>query len=375
MNCKRIICAVFAVSLILLLGFISKFYIYPVTVSTKKHYLDNDRVLNNLTKNLTLNKELIFWDTPIYFGMAQSDVIIKSPKNYIIYDDAKIDVDIIYEYLYRCSGTQAKGTLDYDNRLDVIYLRIPYNVSIEQKLISYYGKKSIFCYRGSICFYIWLLDNGYVAVESRTDSHNNGYIYVKIGRGGYKWKENVKFGAYRNDFDSKSFEVVSRKDDVDIIIENRAKQKFDNSIFAGLRFGDSPEQVRRALNNVSHIPLSNLNKDSVNAICIRDYQAKYLNEGLVELTLFAEEDECYKDIGKYYSTIYGVTKGNVWRYSNCKIVVTLGMRKEYNPIKDAGYNSGAHKTLYHASFGDDTSKFLTEDEFFVKIIYKYMTTE
>ena len=51
------------------------------------------------------------------------------------------------------------------------------------------------------------------------------------------------------------------------------------------------------------------------------------------------------------------------------------MRKEYNPIKDAGYNSGAHKTLYHASFGDDSSKLLTEDKFFVKIIYKYMTTE
>ena len=110
---------------------------------------------------------------------------------------------------------------------------------IEDKVTSYYGRKHIHSYKGRNYYKIWLLDDGFVVLEKKTNLNGKGYLYIKIGYGGIGWIQEVQHGAYINTFDEKQDGAYIKKE--------------ANLSFQGIRLGASKEQILDELQNNSNI--------------------------------------------------------------------------------------------------------------------------
>lgn len=166
--------------------------------------------------------------------------------------------------------------------------------------------------------------------------------------------------------DTMSPNLIIEKDSIDILEEQRLNQEFNSTIFAGLRFGDSPSTVQTKMRNAEwsiKVP----NGDKIGIVHIRKYEAEYYRSQLASLTLYAEEDELISALYTLFRTKYGEGE---WRYKDCIINITPGWRKEYNLLREAGYASGAGTPMYYDSFTGEQTKCLTKDSTFLIIIYK-----
>lgn len=160
-----------------------------------------------------------------------------------------------------------------------------------------------------------------------------------------------------------------KKDSIDILIEKRAFKNLNSSIFAGLKFGDSPQHVESALQNEQNKRIQVPMGDKVSTIHIESYDAEYYKDQLASLILYAEQDELYEGLVIVYSTKYGITKRGQWHFANCSIELRYGFRREYDVAKEAGYNSSG-PTLYYDGFRKQRTSYITRDGYFLKIEYK-----
>lgn len=370
---RRLLIILIAVFLISTVFYIDRCYIYPVHYNLPK--LSNSplgklhSVLNRLEDNKTTDKKLIFWETPVSLGLTKSELISLHPStSEIHYNGKSVDVNIIYDCTYEIGNRELK----------TIYMRIPYDPSIEKELMSYYGNKYIHSrkYKGErkSHFYVWVLDDGYAILENyHPNSLGEKYLYLELGVLEWGWKDKVNYGAYVNLFEDENVymnDLVPKKDSIDLLIEHRKTEEFNSSIFGGLYFGDSPEEVSWVFEDDDHQKILVPNEDKVAAVNIATYDAEYYKGQLASLILYSEQDELYNNLGTLYKTKYGETKNNDWHFANCSIEINYGFRLEYNPAKDAGYNSSG-PTLYHQSFRLQRSSSITKDGSFLKIEYKH----
>ena len=165
------------------------------------------------------------------------------------------------------------------------------------------------------------------------------------------------------------------KDSIDILIEQRAEQTFNSTIFAGLRFGSSKVSVERALKNkknkyysFTEIPIQVPVNDNVREVVIRDYDALYYNGQLASLELYSNETGLYNAIATMFAAKYGETKQNNWTYSNCEIAVKRGKRVLYSSAANSWLASA--QDMYYASFGGSSTKSLTTDPYYLVLSYK-----
>lgn len=386
MRLKKIIYISFAAIVVISLIILVDLYcIYPVHYNLPRmggeyniysYSSKISRVLKRLSENRTTGKELIFWDTPVRFGMTKSELIEMHPSTSKIYYGEKVlDVRIIYDCTYEKE----------DAALENIYMRIPYDLSVENELISYYGQKYIRSpkyYRGyERTFNLWLLEDGYVVLEKPSYLEEEKYLYIGIGvfeqhycyyKSANGWKHKAVHGVYVQKFDEEDGYVddVAKKDSVDILIEQRKTQEFNSSIFAGLYFGDYVDDVEWVLGDDDCREILVPNGDNVAVVNIATYDAEYYEGGLASLVLYAEEDELIDGLETVYSTKYGKTKDRKWLFANCSVEIKYGGRKEYDPSKEAGYGRSSGPMLYHDSFRGYRVPQITKDGTFLKIEYK-----
>ncbi len=166
-------------------------------------------------------------------------------------------------------------------------------------------------------------------------------------------------------------EVKIEKDSIDTLIEIRVNQKFNSTIFANLKFGDSPQKVEQAMRNTKYRKIQVPYEELVSVVEILDWDAEYYDNQLAVLTLYSEDEYLYNALGIVYATKYGKTKGNKWHFSNCSIEIVYGGRSIYDPSGDAGYNRTGGPILYYCSYrGQRDGNCITQDGTFLKIIYK-----
>ena len=164
-------------------------------------------------------------------------------------------------------------------------------------------------------------------------------------------------------------EVKVVKDSIDILIEQRAEQEFNSTIFGGLRFGSSKQAVENVWRNAKNRTVRVPYEDRVASVTFQEYDALYYHGKLAMLVLYANEGELYDALGIVYSTKYGKTKYRDWRYSNCEITVKQKMRREHDPHKDAGYGHLDSHRMYYQSYKGQKTYHLTKEPYFIEVSY------
>ena len=164
--------------------------------------------------------------------------------------------------------------------------------------------------------------------------------------------------------------VAPVKDSVDILMEQRAEQEFNNTIFGNLRFGSSKQAVENAWRNTTYRSVKVPYEERVAKVVFQDYDALYYNGKLASLVLYANEGELYEALGVVYSTKYGKTKNRDWRYSNCEISIKQRIRREHNPHKEAGYGDLDSHRMYYTSYRGERTYYLTKEPYFIEVSYK-----
>ena len=166
------------------------------------------------------------------------------------------------------------------------------------------------------------------------------------------------------------------KDSIDILIEQRAKEVFNSTIFSGLRFGDSRRKVEKVLKNKlisrsvygTEIPIQVPYDDKVKEVIVRDYDAKYYNEQLASLVLYANEASLMEALSGQYTNKYGQTKGYDWCFSNCEIKIEKVERVEDRPDFISNYLT--YTPMYFDSYRGGNTTRLTKQPYFLRITYK-----
>lgn len=160
------------------------------------------------------------------------------------------------------------------------------------------------------------------------------------------------------------------KDSIDVIMEQRAEQEYNSTIFGNLRFGSSKQAVENAWKNTSYRSVKVPYEDRVAKVVFQEYDALYYDGKLASLVLYANEGELYDALGVVYSTKYGETKNRNWRYSNCEISIKQRIRREYNPHKDAGYGNLDSHRMYYTSYRGEQTYYLTKEPYFIEVSYQ-----
>ena len=223
---KRNLLILFITAITILTIHVIRQHVYPMHYNLPKlmrQYEDYSSklhtVLNKLIEDKTSNKKLIFWETPVSLGMRKSELIEINPStSKIKYQDRIIDVNIIYDCTYEM----------WDAELENINVRIPYSLSIENDLMSYYGEKYIRSRKGDDYFSVWAFDEGFAVLEKHVDPSGEAYLYLELGKYDYDWKRRVAYGAYNDifeDVDRYLVDIVPQKDSIDHLIEKRKEKK------------------------------------------------------------------------------------------------------------------------------------------------------
>ena len=160
------------------------------------------------------------------------------------------------------------------------------------------------------------------------------------------------------------------KDSIDILIEQRAEQEFNSTIFGGLRFGSSKQAVENVWHNTKNRAVKVPYEDRVATVTFQEYDALYYNGKLASLVLYANEGEMYEALGVVFSTKYGETKHWDWTYSNCEIAVKQKMRRVYDPHYEAGYGHLDSHRMYYTSYRGERTYYLTKEPYFIEVSYK-----
>ena len=160
------------------------------------------------------------------------------------------------------------------------------------------------------------------------------------------------------------------KDSIDYIIDDRKTEKFEGTIFAGLKFGDNKQTVDYKLrNNKNNLEIFVPDGNYVENVYISRYDALYYKNKLASLILYSEQYKLYDALCILYATKYGETKSGKWTFSNCEIKIEINHRKLRDPIGDAGYRSNP-SGFYYDSYNGEKTDFLTKNSSFLKISYQ-----
>ena len=118
-----------------------------------------------------------------------------------------------------------------------------------------------------------------------------------------------------------------QKDSIDYIIEERLNTKFNNTIFAGISFGDNPTTVKQKLREYKRIygdtifiPTDSLPEKLV----IGRIRQEYYNQKLYKLEICYNTNNIDRALTTLYASKYGKTKTRCWEFSNIKISIYSG---------------------------------------------------
>ena len=146
-----------------------------------------------------------------------------------------------------------------------------------------------------------------------------------------------------------------QKDSIDYIIEERLTTKFENTIFAGISFGDNPTTVKRKLREYKHIygdtifiPTDSLTQKLV----IGRIRQEYYKQQLYKLEICYNTNHIESALIELYTSKYGKTKKRSWEFSNVKISFYSG----YNSIArdNKGYKNDP--ILYYDYIGGSITR-------------------
>lgn len=90
--------------------------------------------------------------------------------------------------------------------------------------------------------------------------------------------------------------LIKEKDSIDVLVENRAKQLYEGTIFAGLKFGDSEQMVERTFRNKEKRYILIPTEERVCSVYVHSYKPTYYEDKLASIVLYVESDELYYDV-------------------------------------------------------------------------------
>lgn len=187
-------------------------------------------------------------------------------------------------------------------------------------------------------------------------------------------KENnsEKYISFTDTINTQKCEAVQtvERDTIDILIEERKKQTFTNTIFAGLKFGCSEKEYDRIIskykkefNNSIYI---SKNDSLIKVINIGHIKPQFYEDKLYELNVYIDDDYAFKYLFNLLENKYGITKQNywgeyIWEYTTVQIYMKNKSRQLYSRTNNSS-------VLYYGGY-DSVSYSLTKDPSFIHIRY------
>lgn len=162
-----------------------------------------------------------------------------------------------------------------------------------------------------------------------------------------------------------TIQEIQEIDSIDLIIKERAKTKFNNTIFAGIEFGDSEEIVTKKLKKYKQTFGDVIYADS-STYAFKITALEYYNDKLHTLVINLGSiwiDR--KDLWKLYRLKYGETKYNDWEWSDA--IIDYSEKTDAEEVWDRkGYND---RVYYY--YNNDYST-ITETPYYYSVI-KYQS--
>lgn len=163
---------------------------------------------------------------------------------------------------------------------------------------------------------------------------------------------------------------IPPKDSVDYIIEERLATNFNDNIFAGISFGDSPATVKQKLKKYKRIYGDTIflpTNSSPKKLIIGRIHQEYYKHKLYKLEICYNTNYVDSALLALYSSKYGKTKKRCWEFSNAKISFYSGSNEVARDNK--GYKNDP--ILYY----DYISGIITHDGGYGIIGYEDKTIE
>jgi hypothetical protein len=156
---------------------------------------------------------------------------------------------------------------------------------------------------------------------------------------------------------------IQPTDSLDIIIKERAKNKFNNTIFAGIEFGDSKENVTKKLKkykqNFGNVIYADSSSYHFNIIELGYYKDKLHTLTISLGSIWTDK----KDLWELYRLKYGETQYNDWEWLD--VIIDYSEQTASTQVWDTkGYNG---KKYYH---NGDYKSITTTPEYFSVIKYQ-----
>lgn len=148
--------------------------------------------------------------------------------------------------------------------------------------------------------------------------------------------------------------IIQEKNSLDLLIEERAKTKFDESIFAGIIFGDSKRVVEQKLEKYKKSFGNAIYTDS-SCYEFSKVDTQYYNDSLYSLSI-SFQSYLEKDFWDLFQSKYGQTRDDnswCWFYSDARIVYRVEMTSRPLAIDNEKYRG---KNFYY----DESNKLTTD---------------
>ena len=135
----------------------------------------------------------------------------------------------------------------------------------------------------------------------------------------------------------KNYYQKREKSSIDYVIEERAKKPFNNTIFAGIRFGDSPQIVEQKLKEYKQTYGNVIYADS-SSYNIYDIRVYYYKEKLQTLKInFGSIWTDFDDLWELFEKKYGKTHFNDWEFQD--VIIDYSEQTDAKQLWDTkGYN-------------------------------------
>lgn len=155
------------------------------------------------------------------------------------------------------------------------------------------------------------------------------------------------------------------KDSIDILIEEREKQTFNGTIFAGLKLGCSETEYNRIIskfekefNNSIYIKHY---KDSVSIIPIDYIHPNFYNNKLYELNVYINNTDVFIYLSSLLKEKFGASYWYIWEYNNLNISIDIKFRRLYQSTNTAN--------LYYDNYYENICSNLTKEPSYIHIKY------
>lgn len=166
-------------------------------------------------------------------------------------------------------------------------------------------------------------------------------------------------------------QTVVVKDSIDILIEERKKQTFNGTIFAGLKLGCSEKEYNKIIskykkefNNSIYV---SKNDSLVKVINIGLIEPQFYNDKLYELNVYIDDNYVFDYLVSLFESKYGIVKRNyrreyVWEYTSARLSMEIKSRQLYSRTNNSS-------SLYYDGYNGRVSSSLTKDPSYIHIKY------